>query len=106
MERPEVKDEILLAAIEALTVGLGQKIEKHGRGAYLSNHESLGIITEEYHELIDAVRQNDPVDIASELKDVAVACLFALASMLEKEARLKDGQEQLQKELAELQSSV
>jgi len=33
MERPPVSDEILLKAIEAMTVNLGRKIEKHGRGA-------------------------------------------------------------------------
>jgi NTP pyrophosphatase (non-canonical NTP hydrolase) len=104
MERPEVSDEILLKAIEALTVNLGRKIEKHGRGAYVGNHETLGIVAEEYHELVEAVRQNDPVDVANELMDVAVGALFGVASMMEKEERIKAAAESLQKRVAAAQS--
>jgi NTP pyrophosphatase (non-canonical NTP hydrolase) len=89
MERPKVSDDALLKAIEAATVALGQKIEKHGTGAYISSHESLGIITEEYFELMDAVKQNDPIETGNELMDVAVGCIFALASMIQKDMDLR-----------------
>lgn len=105
MERPEVSDKILLAAIEALTVNLGRKIEKHGRGAYISNHETLGIVAEEYHELVEAVRQNDPVDVANELMDIVVAGLFGVASMMEKEERLKSAAESLENRVRAAQSA-
>lgn len=106
MERPQVSDEILLQTIEALTVNLGRKIEKHGRGAYSGNHETLGIIAEEYHELVEAVRQNDPVDVASELMDVAVGAIFGVASMMEKEERIKAANEALQAKVEKAQSSL
>lgn len=106
MERPQVSDQILLNAVEALTVNLGRKIEKHGRGAYVGPHETLGIVAEEYHELIEAVKQNDPVDVANELMDVAVACLFGVASMMEKEERLRKAAEELQNKVAEAQESL
>lgn len=106
MERPQVSDKILLEAVEALTVNLGRKIEKHGRGAYVGHHETLGIVAEEYHELLDAVRQNDPVDVANELMDIAVACLFGVASMMEKEERLKAAAEELQAKVAKAQESL
>jgi hypothetical protein len=96
MERPQLSDEVLLKTIEAMTVAMGRKIERHGRGAYMSNHEALGIITEEYHELIDAVQSNDPVEVANETMDVAVGCLFALASQIEKEERIKAAQAELE----------
>src|SRR5574337_1472654 len=99
MERPQVTDAMLLKAIEATTVAVGRLIEKHGRDAYLSNHESLGIITEEYHELVSAVQSNDPVDIANETMDIAAACIKSLASMFEKEERIKAAQENLKKDL-------
>jgi NTP pyrophosphatase (non-canonical NTP hydrolase) len=106
MGRPEVSDQILLAALDAMTVRVGQKIEKHGRGAYISNHETLGIVAEEYHELIDAVHQNDPVDVANELMDIAVAALFGVASMMEKEERLKAASEALQDKISKVQDSL
>ena len=105
MERPQVNDASLLQAIENLTVGMGQRIEEKGRGAFTSNHEMLGIIAEEYHELIEAVRQNDPVDVANELSDIAVACLFSLASMFEAEAQLKAAKDELEAEVDAIRGS-
>lgn len=100
MERPQLSDAVLLKAVEAMTVAMGRKIERHGRGAYMGNHEALGIITEEYYELIGAVQSNDPVNIAEETMDVAVGCLFALASQMEKEERLKAAREELEATIA------
>ena len=53
-------------------------IEK-GDGTAASYHEVLGFITEEYMELIDAVRKNNVREIKSELIDIAVACVFGVA---------------------------
>lgn len=87
-DRIQVTDEILLKTLEQVTIAVAQKIEKHGRGAYVSSHETLGIVAEEYHELVEAVRQNDPSEIATESLDVAVACIFGVASQFAKEAEL------------------
>lgn len=55
---------------------LREKGEK-GDGIFVSAHESLGVIAEEYHELVEAVR--DRRGIEDELLDLAVACYLALA---------------------------
>ncbi len=89
MERPQVSDELILKALEALTVNVGRKIEEKGRGAFISSHETLGQVTEEYTELIGAVHNNDPVEIGQELMDIAVAAVFGVASMFVKEEELK-----------------
>ena len=40
-----------------------------------SAHESLGVITEEYHELVEAIRCNASASIAAEALDIAAACI-------------------------------
>lgn len=49
---------------------------KHGATANASNLETLGDVTEEYHELVDAVRGNVEDEIYAELMDVAVAAVW------------------------------
>lgn len=39
-----------------------------------SFHEGLGVIAEEYHELIDAIRSNNVSDIRKEAIQVAAMC--------------------------------
>jgi NTP pyrophosphatase (non-canonical NTP hydrolase) len=94
--RPQVTDEILNRTLEEMVRAAGSRIEKKGMGAFVSNHEGLGIIAEEYHELLEAVRSNDPVEVASEAMDVAVGCIFLVASLLQKEADLKAAQVELE----------
>lgn len=48
----------------------------HARyGAYTSSHEALGVITEEYHELVEAIRGNRMERICREALQVAAAAL-------------------------------
>jgi hypothetical protein len=47
---------------------------------FISTHEGLGVLTEEYHELIEAVRSNDHQKVCKEAIDVAVTAAFILAS--------------------------
>jgi NTP pyrophosphatase (non-canonical NTP hydrolase) len=105
MERPQISDAVLLQTIEALTVNMGRRIEEKGRGAFASPHEMLGVIAEEYHELIEAVRLNSAVDIGGELADIAVACLFSIATMIEADIQIKAAQEALEAEIDTIQSS-
>jgi hypothetical protein len=81
MERTAILDEQVFKVIELLVQNIGQKIEKHGRGAYVSRHESFGIIAEEKHELMLALHSNDLSQFAQEAIDVAVACIWSVASM-------------------------
>jgi NTP pyrophosphatase (non-canonical NTP hydrolase) len=105
MQRPDISDSVLLQSIEALTVNMGKRIEEKGRGAFASHHEMLGAITEEYHELVEAVRLNSAVDVAGELTDIAVACLFSIATMMEAEVQIKAAQEALEAEVDAIQGS-
>lgn len=84
MQRIDVSDKVLFDVLEAATLSLGKKLEKHGRGAYVSSHESLGFLVEEIKELIDAIHQNDAKATVEEWYDVIVVGLFAVASAINK----------------------
>lgn len=58
---------------------LDETLQKKGFGTFASSHEVLGVITEEYHELVGAQKANDLQAIRHELYDIAVGCLFAIA---------------------------
>lgn len=48
-----------------------------------TTHEILGIITEEYFELIDAVKSNNLHQVHQELRDIMVASLHGIRSVKE-----------------------
>ena len=56
------------------------RMEKKGDGHFVSSHETLGVICEEYEELKEAVRANYPKAVCEELLDLAVAALFGICS--------------------------
>lgn len=59
---------------------LDRRLKQKGRGAFVTKHELVGILTEEYHELLEAVRNDSDIEpFAQELIDVAVGCVFGLA---------------------------
>lgn len=60
---------------------INRQMDIKGDGEFISYHETLGVITEEYYELIGAVQSNIPHNIKEELMDIAVACLFGIASI-------------------------
>lgn len=80
-----VEETALLTATQRIGNQLKERIEQKGSHSYASNHEALGLITEEYYELLKAVRKNDNENVKEELVDIAVGCIFALASMIQKE---------------------
>jgi hypothetical protein len=89
MNRTELSDEQLLKAVESAgVVAIGRRIERLGRGALISNQEALGCVLEEVSRLTDAVKQNDPVDVANSLADISAVCIFAVSSMFVKEQEL------------------
>jgi hypothetical protein len=60
---------------------LARRINEKGAGTFASRHEILGTVTEEYHELEDAVMIKSISgleDIKDELLDIAVACVFGV----------------------------
>jgi hypothetical protein len=58
------------------------RLQQKGMGSYASVHEILGILKQELEEYNDAVHQrtseNDKVE---ELKDIAIAAIFGIASI-------------------------
>ncbi|MBM9499728.1 hypothetical protein JWG44_05620 [Leptospira sp. 201903071] len=81
MEREKLSVESFENALDEINSHTRRVIQKKGFGILKSSHEILGIITEEYAELIDAIRSNNREDIKSEILDIATACQLALASM-------------------------
>lgn len=76
--RRQVTEQEIQDALKSLEVGLRVRIDRHGSGVFVSTHETLGIITEEYHELVEAVHQNDAAQVRKEMMDIAVPCLWGL----------------------------
>lgn len=61
---------------------LQYRLDTEGDHTYASKHEILGIIEEERHELIEAIQKNESKEVLiEELKDIAVACIFGIASL-------------------------
>lgn len=57
-----------------------RRVAKYGPGAFVSSHEALGILTEEYLEVVEAVRLNSPPDVDEEMIHTAVVAVFTWAS--------------------------
>ncbi len=60
---------------------LKKAIEKHGGRPFSSSHEILGALTEEYHEFIQEVHDNNSKKAADELADIAICCLWGIDSI-------------------------
>jgi len=80
-EFPNISSESLAMAIALLEQNITARISEHGKHIHANNHESLGIITEEYYELIDATRRNNSAHIVEEMIDVATGCIVGAASI-------------------------
>lgn len=55
------------------------RLNQKGWQTLSSTHEILGVIAEEYQELIEAVKEGDHEKIKQELLDIGVACGFGAA---------------------------
>lgn len=82
--RIEIPAETRRMAWRLLEANLNRRLIKHGDASFAGKHEGLGTIAEEYHELVEAVRSNQPGAVVSEAIDVAVGCLWLAATLLEK----------------------
>lgn len=79
MNRATISDSELADAYTVLIEALQLRLHQKGRGSFASIHEVFGIIAEEYNELAEAVHSSNINDIRSELLDIAVPALFAVA---------------------------
>jgi NTP pyrophosphatase (non-canonical NTP hydrolase) len=103
-ERPELSDDHLRIALESIIQSVQKRIDKHGRGMVVSDHEALGVLEEEYHELTDAVTANDRDAIIEEWLDVAVTCIITVASVVagaEQKARKELEQQKVDESLVD-----
>ena len=82
---PELRLQTTLAerreALQTLGDLLERRLLEKGPGIYITPHETLGNVTEEFYELIGAVQSNSSAQIQHELLDTAVACLFGYISL-------------------------
>ena len=83
IKRPNVSKKARAVAIEFVASELRRRITDKGPGTFASIHEIMGVISEEYNELKDAVHKNEMIDVEKELADIAVACIFSLACIHE-----------------------
>lgn len=71
-------------AIKIVAEKLEFRLKQKGNKTFTSTHEILGVVAEEYAELIHAVQNNNPAEVIEELKDIAVACIFGIVSINKK----------------------
>jgi len=81
MERDQLTKKQINEGVEAFLDKFHAIRKKKGVGAWVTTHEALGFVTEEYHELSDAVRSNRLNDVEAELMDVAICSLWAIVSI-------------------------
>lgn len=79
--RPQITKEQVRRAIDETSLKLFDRLDNDkGWGSWLSRHEILGFLTEEaFYEVTKAVHEGSLDDVADELKDTAVGCIFAIA---------------------------
>lgn len=79
--RKQISIQECCAAINAIMQKMEARLEEKGYGSFTSIHEVLGMLTEEYQEIIDAVHLNDWDELDKELLDLAVGAIFSLACL-------------------------
>jgi hypothetical protein len=80
-QRKQVCSEAIAKAFDSCIDKMFEALKKKGSGAFVSSHEILGVLTEEYDEVKLAVHENDIGWLKAELMDVVVAAIFSLASI-------------------------
>lgn len=79
-----VKPESEVAAFEAFRKEIAKQKEEKGPLGFCSRHEILGIISEEFHELQEAVESDDMDFFEEELIDLMIASFWGIASLKNK----------------------
>lgn len=90
LNRIKVSNDTINQAFDEIISKTFFRLNQKGEYGFLSKHEILGVIAEEYHELLESVKNDvDETKFNDELIDVAVACIFGLASIRELEKNNK-----------------
>jgi len=88
--RPKILESKVIITLVDIEDWLFKRIKEKGRGSFISVNEIRGVIDEEYRELQDEMHLKNYEGIEHELKDVAIAAIFGLASLrkLREEGRI------------------
>lgn len=77
----EVTDDQLSEALTLLGTNLRRRLTEKGRDSFISPKETLGDLRLEMNEVEEAIQIKEPQRIIEELLDVAVGCVFGVASV-------------------------
>ena len=81
-QRPELSDNEIQVCIHLVKVKINVRLREKHRGAYAGNHETYGILAEEFNkELLDALHAKNNEKFFDELIDIAVGAILGMASM-------------------------
>jgi hypothetical protein len=81
IERPDMGHDDVERIITGIKDQLYRVVAKKGTGCFISRHEVLGSLTEEYNEFVEAIHSKNNVSIMDELTDVAIVSIFGLISL-------------------------
>lgn len=80
-QRPQINRLHIKQLLDRLDFEYRAELDRKGDGIYISVHEVLGSILEEFLELVEAVHTYEPIQIDEELVDIIIACMHGLLSM-------------------------
>lgn len=103
LNRPEVPTKFIEEAVDTVASKLSYRLAQKGSATYASKHEILGILAEEYAELIEVIRIDTTKgydDFAQELLDLAVGATFGYACI--KAGLIRPSEWELAKEAAKI----
>lgn len=81
MDRPEITADEVNIALYGLQKAIAKTLNEKGTGGFVSHHEILDTLSEEFREVEDAVRSGDSGKIIEELFGVAVVSVLAVISL-------------------------
>lgn len=79
--RVPVLDSEIEESMRHLANALTTRLKQHGSDSFIGPHEISGTLREEYREYEDEVHANDLEKQCLELLDMAVTCVFGVASL-------------------------
>lgn len=77
----EVTEDQISNALTSLGINLRRRLLEKGRDSFINAKEILGDLRLEMNEVEEAVQIKEPQRIIDELLDVAVGCVFGVASI-------------------------
>lgn len=85
----EVTDDQISEALTQLGINLRRRLMDKGRESFINPKETLGDLRLEMNEVEEAIQIKESQRIIEELLDVAVGCVFGVAS-IKAHARVQD----------------